>query len=110
MNRIVFSLTAILALAMTSCSHEPRFTVEGTIAGAQDSVLYLIHRSMAGTELLDSTTADKGGAFSLSGTAPDSPDLYVLAVGRQGKEYINFSVDSTETVTIHGKLPSLVLN
>lgn len=95
---------------MTSCSHEPRFTVEGTIAGAQDSVLYLIHRSMAGTELLDSAIAGEGGTFSLSGKAPDSPDLYVLAVGRQVKEYINFSVDSTETVTINGKLPALVLN
>ena len=110
MNKIVLSLTAILALAMTSCSHEPRFTVEGTIAGAQDSVLYLIHRSMAGTELLDSAIAGEGGTFSLSGKAPDSPDLYVLAVGRQVKEYINFSVDSTETVTISGKLPALVLN
>ena len=105
MNRIILSLTAILALAMTSCSHEPRFTVEGTIAGAQDSVLYLIHRSMAGTELLDSAIAGEGGTFSLSGKAPDSPDLYVLAVGRQVKEYINFSVDSTETVSVKAKMP-----
>ena len=109
MKRFSFIAT-VAALAMTACSHGPSFTVEGTIAGAQDSMLYLLHRSMSGIEVLDSAKADGDGHFSLDGAAPESPELYVLSVGRQGNEYINFSVDSTETVTINGKLPSLVLN
>lgn len=109
MKQLLF-IVAVAALALTSCSHEPTFTVEGTINGAQDSTLYLFHRSMAGTVLLDSAKADGSGRFHISAAAPDSPDLYVLAIGRQGKEYINFSVDSTETVTINGKLPALALN
>jgi len=100
-------IVATAALALASCSREPAFTVEGTIEGAQDSTLYLFHRSMSGTVLLDSTTADGSGRFSISGSAPTSPDLYVLAVGRQGREYVNFSVDSTETVTISGRMPGL---
>ena len=109
MKRLLF-IVAVAAQILASCSHEPTFTVEGTIDGAQDSTLYLFHRSMTGTVLLDSATADGGGRFSISAAASDSPDLYVLAVGRQGNEYLNFSVDSTETVTINGKLPALALN
>lgn len=110
MNRIVFFLSVISTLVIVSCSHEPKFVVEGVISGAQDSTLYLFHRSMTGTVLLDSAKADDNGHFSISATAPDSPDLYVLSVGRQGREYVNFSVDSTETVTINGSLPMLLLN
>jgi len=111
MNRIVVSLTAIAAaLVIASCSRGPEFSVEGTIGGAQDSTLYLFHRSMSGTVLLDSTKADGSGHFSISAAAPDSPDLYVLAVGQQGREYVNFSIDSTETVTINGQLPALAQN
>lgn len=98
------------ALVMTSCSHGPSFTVEGNIDGAQDSTVYLFNRSMAGVVLLDSVKADANGHFSISAAAPNSPDLYVLMVGQQGREYVNFSVDSTETVTIKGKLPALALN
>lgn len=98
------------ALVMTSCSHGPSFTVEGNIDGAQDSIVYLFNRSMAGVVLLDSVKADANGHFSISAAAPNSPDLYVLMVGQQGREYVNFSVDSTETVTIKGKLPALALN
>jgi len=109
MNRFSF-IVAVAALALTSCSHGPSFTVEGTIDGAQDSMLYLFHRSMSGTVLLDSAKADGSGHFSISAAAPDSPDLYILSVGQQGREYVNFSVDSTETVTINGKLPALAQN
>ena len=106
-----FSYIAIIAaLALASCSHEPKFTVEGAIDGAQDSTLYLFHRSMAGTVLLDSVKADGSGHFTISATAPDCPDLYVLAVGQQGREYLNFAIDSTESVTINGKLPALAQN
>ncbi len=107
MNKLLSLMAAVAVLAMASCSREPAFTVEGTIEGAQDSTLYLFHRSMSGTVLLDSTTADGSGHFSLRSAAPDCPDLYVLAVGQQGREYVNFSVDSTETVTISGRLPGL---
>ena len=110
MRRILLFFVATAVLMMTSCSHEPKFTVEGTIAGAEDSMLYLYHRSMEGIVLLDSVTADGNGRFSISAAAPDSPDLYVLAVGRDGREYINFSVDSTETITVNGKLPALAQN
>ena len=108
--RRLLSIAIVAALALASCSHEPKFTVEGTIAGAQDSTLYLFHRSMSGVVLLDSPKANDSGHFTISAAAPDSPDLYVLMVGQQGREYVNFSIDSTETVTINGKLPSLVLN
>ena len=82
MKRFSF-IAAVAALALTSCSHGPSFTVEGTIDGAQDSMLYLFHRSMSGTVLLDSAKADGSGHFSIIAAAPDSHDLYILSVGQQ---------------------------
>ena len=106
MRRLLCGVIAVLALA--ACQKENTFTVKGTIAGAQDSTLYLYNRSMTGIVLLDSATLDADGEFSFSQEAPKGgPDLYVLRVGNQ---WLNVAVDSTETITVNASLQGMGQN
>lgn len=60
-------------------------------------MLYLEHTSLEGIVKVDSVKLDESGTFHFSGARPDSPDFYRLRLDNQ---VINFSVDSTETVTV----------
>ena len=95
------------ALLTGACSKQPTFTVEGTIGGVQDQTLYLYHQSLAGAEVLDSAKLDDSGRFSFKAEAPDAPDFYVLRIDNQ---IVNFSIDSTETVTITAQWPGMAAN
>lgn len=106
MKKIVFLMMGLLA--MTACQKQNTFTVEGTITGAQDSTLYLYNRSLTGIVLLDSAVLDADGTFSFSQQAPTGgPDLYVLRINSQ---WLNLSIDSTETVTINAAMPGMAQN
>ena len=94
---------AVLAMAMSSCQQN-KFTVEGTIEGAPDSVLYFYNMSLSGAQLLDSAKLDAQGAFSFRGDAPQAPEFYVLRIADQ---IINVSIDSTETVAIKAQWPNM---
>ena len=108
MKRLLY--IACAAMLTASCSQKSKFTIEGTVAGAADSTFYLYNRSMAGVVIVDSVKADADGHFTISGESPSGPELYVLAAGGSGREYINLSIDSTETVNVKGSLPALAQN
>ncbi len=101
------TIFALTALAVVACTEKPQFTVEGAIEGAQDSTLYLYNQSLSGPELMDSVKLGSDGKFSFKGDAPEAPDFYVLVLHNQ---IINFSIDSTETVTISAKYPGMGRN
>ena len=105
MKKII--ITGLMALAVVACTDNKQFTVEGTIEGAQDSTLYLYNQSLSGPELMDSVKLGSDGKFSFKSDAPDAPDFYVLLLHNQ---IINFSIDSTETVTINAKYPGMGSN
>ncbi len=105
MKKIAYLLTALLLL--TACQRERTFTVKGTIEGAKDSTLYLYNRSMSGIVLLDSALLDDDGTFCFEQPSPVGPDLYVLRLSNQ---IINLAADSTETITISGRMPDLISN
>lgn len=106
MKKLVFALMGLVA--MTACQKQNTFTVEGTITGAQDSTLYLYNRSLTGIILLDSAVLDVDGTFSFSQQAPTGgPDLYVLRINSQ---WLNLSIDSTETVTVNASMPGMAQN
>lgn len=105
MKKII--MTSLMALAVVACTDNKQFTVEGTIEGAQDSTLYLYNQSLSGPELMDSVKLGSDGKFSFKSDAPDAPDFYVLLLHNQ---IINFSIDSTETVTINAKYPGMGSN
>ncbi len=101
-------VAAVCTLTLVACKDKgPTFTVEGAIKGAQDSTLYVYHRSLNGLVLLDSAILGSDGKFQFDLAAPDAPDFYLLQVNSQ---LLTFSVDSTETVTINGSMPGLANN
>lgn len=91
------TLVALAALALSSCNSDPKFNVKGEIAGADGKMLYLEASALAGITPLDSVKLKGDGAFSFKQSRPESPEFYRLRVE---DKVINFSVDSTETITI----------
>lgn len=91
-------LMALAALALGACNSEQKFKVEGEVTGADGKMLYLEASALEGIVPLDSVKLKSGGSFSFKQAAPESPEFYRLRVE---DKVINFSVDSTETVTLN---------
>jgi len=97
---------ALAALSVASCNNN-KFTVEGQIAGAKDSILYFENVGLEGINVLDSVKLNDKGNFSFSQDATSAPDFYRLRIADQ---IINVSIDSTETVQVKGQYPSMSAN
>lgn len=106
MKRLLFLPVFLCFLA--SCSkRDPQFTIEGAIAEAQDTMLYLEHLTLGdGIVAIDSAKLGESGDFCLSGPRPSNPEFYRLRIGSQ---VINLSIDSTETVNVRARLPQMAL-
>ena len=94
----LFAPAATLAVALCFCScGKEQFHLNGTIANATDSVLYLENMALDGAKVVDSVKLDDKGDFAFSLEAPaDAPEFYRLRIAQQ---IISLSVDSTETIT-----------
>ena len=93
----------LAALTIASCS-DNKFTVEGQIGNAKDSVLYFENVGLEGINVLDSVKLSDDGDFSFRQEAPGAPEFYRLRIADQ---IINVSIDSTETVQIKGTYPNM---
>lgn len=97
MNKIISSsLFWVIAgvLLLFSCeTKENTFSVKGEISSANEQVLYLEHRGLAGLELLDSVILKDNGQFLFKETAPENPEFYQL---RLGEQVVVFAVDSLD--------------
>lgn len=98
----------ILATAMmiTACNNN-KFTVEGQITNAKDSVLYFENVGLEGINILDSVKLGDSGDFSFSEAATTAPEFYRIRISDQ---IINVSIDSTETVQIKAEYPGMAAN
>lgn len=96
----------LAALTVASCNNN-KFTVEGQISGAKDSVLYFENVGIEGINVLDSVKLSDNGDFSFSEAANLAPEFYRLRIADQ---IINVSIDSTETVQIKGEYPGMASN
>ena len=96
----------LAAMTIASCDNN-KFTVEGEIANAQDSVLYFENVGIEGIEVLDSVKLNDKGEFSFSENATEAPEFYRLRIADQ---IINVCIDSTETVQIKGEYPGMASN
>ena len=96
----------LAALSVASCDNN-KFTVEGQIANAKDSVLYFENVGLEGINVLDSVKLNEAGDFSFSEAANQAPEFYRLRIADQ---IINVSIDSTETVQIKGQYPDMASN
>ena len=97
-------ISVLVALSLAACNNKNTFTVNGTVEGAKDSMLYLYHNTLSGPQRLDSVKLGDNGKFSFSSEAPQYPDLYCLNIDNQ---IIYFGVDSTETITINAQYPNM---
>ena len=104
----IFKAAAVVlaALWVASCNNN-KFTVEGQISGAKDSVLYFENVGLEGINVLDSVKLSDAGDFSFSQDANQAPEFYRLRIADQ---IINVSIDSTETVQIKGQYPGMASN
>ncbi|MBP5338960.1 MAG: AhpC/TSA family protein [Prevotella sp.] len=105
MNRLF--LLAFGVLALTGCTDNKNFTIDGIVEGADGKTLYLYNKTLGGAELMDSVVLDESGVFAFKGDAPEAPDFYLLVIGNQ---VINLSIDSTETVSVKAKMPGMASN
>lgn len=109
MKKTLFHISTVAAIVaaimtLTSCNNK-KFHIEGTIAHAADSLLYLENMSLSdGIVVIDSVRLDGGGTFSFSHDAPDAPEFYRLRIASQT---VNLSIDSTETVRVKADLPTM---
>ena len=81
---------------MIACRQTPVFVVTGVVAGADEQTIYLENVGLVSVELLDSVKLNASGRFTFKKPRPDYPDFYRLRLNNQ---WINFSIDSTETIT-----------
>ena len=96
----------VAALTIASCN-DKKFTVEGQVTNAKDSVLYFENVGLEGINTIDSVKLDEGGSFSFSEEAPATPEFYRLRIADQ---IINVSIDSTETVRFKAEYPGMATN
>lgn len=95
---------AILTLTGLVACNGQKFSIEGEILGAQDSMLYFENVSLTGPVVLGSVKLSQDGTFSFSEEAPAAPEFYRLRIADQ---IINIAIDSTETVTIKAQWPQM---
>ena len=104
MKKILITIAAGI-LVLSSCDNTPKFHVEGTIEGAKDSMLFFAQSTLDGIQNLDSVKLKDDGSFSFKTDAPNlCPEFYMLRIGRH---IIHFAADSTETLTVKAKLPTM---
>jgi hypothetical protein len=99
MMKKVLEIACFIAIAclLTACGGKNQhFTIDGSLAGGADRMLYLENVGIAKIVVIDSLrlTSDQ---FRFKRQRPDYPDFYRLRLGRQ---VINLAVDSTETIHI----------
>ena len=100
------AVVVLAALSVASCNNN-KFTVEGQISGAKDSVLYFENVGLEGINVLDSVKLSDSGDFSFSQDANQAPEFYRLRIADQ---IINVSIDSTETVQVKSQYPGMASN
>jgi hypothetical protein len=88
-------LTGVALIALTSCG-KSEFVVGGVVAGADGQIIYLENVGISSVQTLDSLKLTAAGKFTFKKESPQYPDFYRLRLNNQ---WINFAIDSTETLT-----------
>lgn len=107
MKKISILVISCLLIGFSACNNEPHFTVKGSISDAKDQMLYFEALGIDNIEILDSTKLGSSGAYKFTYKRPESPEFYRLRIE---DKIINFSIDSTETVSINAPLANMPIN
>ncbi|GHU84786.1 hypothetical protein FACS189415_8160 [Bacteroidia bacterium] len=85
----------MMLVLLTGCG-ESTFSVKGVVSGANGQIMYFENVGISSTTILDSVKLTAAGKFSFKQARPEYPDFYRLRLNNQ---WINFAIDSTETLT-----------
>lgn len=99
------SFLALFVLLLSACNSGSTFSVSGSISDADGKKLYLEASQIDGVVVLDSVKLKGNGLFKFKQPAPESPEFYRLRVDDR---VINFSIDSTEAITIQAPYAEFV--
>jgi hypothetical protein len=94
-HKIVFFLLG--ACIFASCTKNNKFTIEGNIKDGFGKTLYLENITASSVVVADSADLGNDGFFRFKRARPQAPDFYRLRLKNQ---FINLSVDSTETIKV----------
>ena len=92
----LFAVLSLLIGSFTACDNQSEFTVKGVVSDADGQVMYLENVGVSNVTLMDSVKLNAAGKFQFKKPRPAYPDFYRLRLNNQ---LINFSIDSTETVS-----------
>ncbi len=84
----------VILVIFTACSQSD-FTIKGIVSGADGQTMYLENVGISSVNVLDSVKLSAAGKFKFKQHRPEYPDFYRLRLNNQ---WINFAVDSTETI------------
>lgn len=104
-----YSIVLSVLFAVISCADKgPKFEVEGQVAGADSSVLYLERRELNKIVMLDSVDLAKTkGEFKFKQASTTYPEFYVLRLDGQ---VINFAMDSTQNLIVKASKDDFATN
>lgn len=100
MKQLSVRLLNVLGLCLflfSACNNSSEFTVKGVVSGAEGQLMYLENVGITDVTVLDSVKLTSNGKYEFTKKRPEYPDFYRLRLNNQ---LINFSIDSTETVSI----------
>ena len=103
-KKIVFFLLS--ACVFASCTNN-KLTIEGNVKDGSGKTLYLENITTSAVVTVDSAVLGNDGFFRFRRQRPQAPDFYRLRLKQQ---FINLSVDSTETIKIQSDTLSFARN
>lgn len=105
---LFFTAAAAALVVASSCGRDAnKWTVNGSITGADGKELIVETQTFVGWQGIDTVTLDASGKFAVSAEAKGYPAIYRLRVDGTT---LYFPIDSIETLTIEGSLPGLDKN
>lgn len=107
MRKIFIVAVAAITLLIVACNHAPQFTIEGTIANADSTMLYLENITGTNPILVDSIDLDEKGNFKFACAVPEHAQFYRLRIGNQS---INLVVDTVVHITCNSQTQAFATN
>ncbi|MDR2621420.1 MAG: AhpC/TSA family protein [Dysgonamonadaceae bacterium] len=97
-HRVPSTVHLILGICMfASCTKNNEFAIEGNVKDGSGKTLYLENVTTSAVMVLDSVELGDNGSFRFKRSRPQAPDFYRLRLKNQ---FVNLSVDSTETINV----------
>lgn len=107
MKKTLIVALAAITLLITACNRTPQFTIDGAVANADSTTLYLENITGNNPVLVDSVSLDEKGNFKFTHAVPEHAQFYRLRLGNQS---INLVVDTVAHITCNSQAQAFATN